>query len=69
MIGWLCARPPYVGNNTSFFLSLGDKAAETSQSQDALTKADIVSVTPQIHGDWVLFHPVYTDEELRAVQV
>ena len=23
----------------------------------------------EIKGDWVLFHPVYTPEELRAVQV
>lgn len=24
---------------------------------------------PAVHGDWVLFHPVYTPEELRAVEV
>lgn len=24
---------------------------------------------PQIHGDWVLFHPVYTPDELDAVKV
>ena len=31
-----------------------------------------VSAVPQpadIHGDWVLFHPVYTPEELRSVEV
>ena len=36
---------------------------------EALTKPDIVSTTPAIHGDWVLFHPVYTEDELRAVKV
>jgi hypothetical protein len=25
--------------------------------------------TQQINGDWVLFHPVYTPEELKAVEV
>jgi hypothetical protein len=36
----------------------------------ALTKADAVSTVPsKIHGDWVLFHPVYTAEELKAVEV
>ncbi|KAI6044815.1 AOX, alternative oxidase mitochondrial precursor [Pisolithus marmoratus] len=25
------------------------------------------TVPPAVHGDWVLFHPVYTPEELRAV--
>lgn len=27
------------------------------------------AVPPAVHGDWVLFHPVYTPEELRAVEV
>ncbi|KAI6122484.1 alternative oxidase [Pisolithus croceorrhizus] len=26
------------------------------------------AVPPAVHGDWVLFHPVYTPEELRAVE-
>ena len=27
------------------------------------------SATPEIKGDWVLFHPVYSPEELTAVEV
>jgi hypothetical protein len=27
------------------------------------------STTQQIKGDWVLFHPVYSREELKAVEV
>lgn len=27
------------------------------------------STTEQIKGDWVLFHPVYSREELKAVEV
>jgi len=27
------------------------------------------STTQQINGDWVLFHPVYSSEELKAVEV
>ncbi|KIP08097.1 hypothetical protein PHLGIDRAFT_69908 [Phlebiopsis gigantea 11061_1 CR5-6] len=36
---------------------------------ETLIKTDDASLTPQIHGDWVLFHPVYTDSELHAVKV
>jgi hypothetical protein len=40
--------------------------ASTSQ----LTKPDAVSTVPtMVRGDWVLFHPVYTPEEMKAVQV
>jgi len=36
----------------------------------ALTKQDGVSTVPtMVRGDWVLFHPVYTPEELRAVEI
>ncbi|GBE84957.1 Alternative oxidase, mitochondrial [Sparassis crispa] len=36
----------------------------------ALIKHDAVSTVPQeVRGDWVLFHPVYTPEELRSVQI
>ncbi|KAJ7929586.1 alternative oxidase-domain-containing protein [Mycena leptocephala] len=39
-------------------------------SSSQLTKADAVSTVPtMVRGDWVLFHPVYTPEEMRAVQV
>lgn len=35
-----------------------------------LTKHDAVSTVPGlVRGDWVLFHPVYSPEELRAVEV
>jgi hypothetical protein len=35
-----------------------------------LKKPDAVSTVPtMVRGDWVLFHPVYTPEEMRAVQV
>lgn len=35
-----------------------------------LTKPDAVSTVPSmVHGDWVLFHPAYTPEELKAVEV
>jgi hypothetical protein len=27
------------------------------------------TTTKEINGDWVLFHPVYTQEELKAVEV
>lgn len=40
-----------------------------ASDKDALTKPDIVTTTPAIHGDWVLFHPVYTKDELHSVQV
>lgn len=28
-----------------------------------------ITAAPAVHGDWVLFHPVYSPEELRAVEV
>lgn len=44
--------------------------AVTAQSPHALTKQDGVGTVPtMVRGDWVLFHPVYTQEELRAVEV
>ncbi|KAJ3554885.1 hypothetical protein NM688_g2878 [Phlebia brevispora] len=47
------------------------KAANKSSS---LTKEDSASTVPsppkgKLTGDWVLFHPVYTPEEVRAVEV
>ena len=36
----------------------------------ALTQYSAVStVPPPVRGDWVLFHPVYTPDELKAVEV
>ncbi|KAJ7279970.1 AOX, alternative oxidase mitochondrial precursor [Mycena rebaudengoi] len=38
--------------------------------QGSLTKPDAVSTVPtMVRGDWVLFHPVYTQEEIKAVEV
>lgn len=37
--------------------------------EKALTTADVATEQPLIHGDWVLFHPVYSDGELKAVKV
>ncbi|KAF8349322.1 mitochondrial alternative oxidase [Amanita rubescens] len=34
-----------------------------------LRKEDAVSTVPKFRGDWVLFHPVYTTEELKSVEV
>lgn len=44
-----------------------EDVATHSGGSEALTTPDVVSET--MTGDWVLFHPVYTAEELRAVQV
>ena len=33
------------------------------------TLVPAVSNTGELRGDWVLFHPVYTPEELRSVEV
>ncbi|KAJ6552045.1 AOX, alternative oxidase mitochondrial precursor [Mycena vulgaris] len=39
-------------------------------SSSQLTKPDAVSTVPtMVRGDWVLFHPVYTPEEMKAVKV
>jgi hypothetical protein len=41
-----------------------------ANSSPALTKPDEVSTVPtMVRGDWVLFHPVYTPEELKDVEV
>ena len=40
------------------------------ENNEKLESPGIVSTTPAVvKGDWVLFHPVYTPEELRAVKV
>ena len=52
---------------------IGDRVQatdEASQASQALKKDDAVSTVPtMVRGDWVLFHPVYTPEELRSVEV
>jgi hypothetical protein len=45
-------------------------AEDISASKQGLTTPDAVSTLPTIiRGDWVLFHPVYSPEELKAVEV
>lgn len=49
-------------------LDAAEDSSSTTPSQ--LTKADAVSTVPtMVRGDWVLFHPVYTQEELKSVEV
>ena len=42
-----------------------------SEDMPPQTAAPVTVVPPDnaIRGDWVLFHPVYTPEELRSVEV
>ncbi|KAF9220966.1 alternative oxidase [Gyrodon lividus] len=45
---------------------------DLAPSKKALTdsKLDTVNTVPvEVRGDWVLFHPVYSQEELRSVQI
>jgi ubiquinol oxidase len=42
------------------------KPAELAEAEKALTKEVVPS---EVRGDWVLFHPVYTPEELKSVEV
>ncbi|KAJ3515391.1 hypothetical protein NLJ89_g1783 [Agrocybe chaxingu] len=43
---------------------------EESSPTEHLTRHDAVSTVPEkVHGDWVLFHPVYSPDELKAVEV
>jgi len=44
-----------------------DKAAVSNRG--ALQTPDSVSTIPEVKGDWVLFHPVYSTNELKAVTV
>lgn len=38
--------------------------------QSVLSQVDAVSTVPQdVRGDWVLFHPVYSQEEMKSVEV
>ncbi|KAF9007667.1 alternative oxidase [Hymenopellis radicata] len=41
----------------------------TSATQSAQLTEPGASSTLPMHGDWVLFHPVYTPEELKSVEV
>ncbi|KJA24062.1 hypothetical protein HYPSUDRAFT_39201 [Hypholoma sublateritium FD-334 SS-4] len=47
-----------------------ENPGSSSMHTSPLTKHDAVSTVPGlVRGDWVLFHPVYSPEELRAVEV
>ena len=47
-----------------------DHTHEATSTAAALTQPGAVSTVPtMVRGDWVLFHPVYTQEELKAVEV
>ncbi|KAG5650959.1 hypothetical protein H0H81_010397 [Sphagnurus paluster] len=42
----------------------------SSRASQLITQPDAVSTVPtMVRGDWVLFHPVYTQDEIKAVQV
>lgn len=44
--------------------------SSSSSAASQLTKPDAVSTVPEmVRGDWVLFHPVYSSDELKAVMV
>lgn len=57
------------------FISPGRIASNSAtedrkSSQSVLSQADAVSTVPQeVRGDWVLFHPVYSQEEMKSVEV
>ncbi|KAG2155775.1 AOX, alternative oxidase mitochondrial precursor [Suillus bovinus] len=45
-------------------------AEDSAASKQGLTAPDVSTSPPTIvRGDWVLFHPVYSQEELKAVEV
>ena len=49
-----------------------DDSKKVEKKPQALTTNDAVSTLPtgpHVTGDWVLFHPVYSPEELRAIEV
>lgn len=55
--------------NTSLY-SCNSFSEDIPTSNQGLTTPDAVSTLPTIvRGDWVLFHPVYSPEELKAVEV
>jgi hypothetical protein len=74
---FLTSAPRYVvlTNNeakahTSKHEILSNADTPPSTSSEILTKADGVSTVPTMFkGDWVLFHPVYTPQELKSVEV
>ncbi|KAJ6551936.1 alternative oxidase-domain-containing protein [Mycena capillaripes] len=59
-----------INHSTSCRDIMTRRPEQTTPSSSQLTKPDAVSTVPtMVRGDWVLFHPVYTAEEMRAVHV
>ncbi|KAF7325161.1 Alternative oxidase [Mycena kentingensis (nom. inval.)] len=49
--------------------STGKASRPAPESGSPLTTHNAASTVPHMRGDWVLFHPVYTSDELKAVEV
>jgi len=48
----------------------GFHTKDKKTSESLLTQIDAVSTVPsEIRGDWVLFHPVYSEDEVKSVQI
>ncbi|KAJ3484248.1 hypothetical protein NLI96_g5778 [Meripilus lineatus] len=70
------AKPALTSKATNEKASVGvegphKKDSPASQVSEALTKeGNVTAAAPAVvNGDWVLFHPVYTPQELQAVEV
>lgn len=67
-------RRKFIGNygtrsSVDTFCRLEDQV-NASSSPSPLATPDAVSTVPEmVRGDWVLFHPVYSPDELKAVEV
>ncbi|KAF9565682.1 alternative oxidase [Agrocybe pediades] len=60
---------PLTANNTHHEATEIHKRSSSPENSQ-LTKHDAVSTVPDmVRGDWVLFHPVYSPSELKAVEV
>lgn len=57
---------PHISRHTAFCYVARAETTVTVPVGDLLPPP---STTQQINGDWVLFHPVYSPEELKAVEV
>ncbi|KAF8650134.1 hypothetical protein AX16_005370 [Volvariella volvacea WC 439] len=65
------AQAQHLANSKSQKQAANESQGFPAQEKPDLTKADAVSTVPSttFRGDWVLFHPVYTPDELTAVEV
>ncbi|KAJ3788384.1 mitochondrial alternative oxidase [Lentinula aff. detonsa] len=69
-----CARRyNHLNDRQATAAAVGPHKNDTSSPSLAVTATnhggDVSHQNPTHHGDWVLFHPVYTPEELKAVEV